>query len=113
MLFRSVTIPNGVTSIKAEMFQDCSGLTSITIPNSVTSIEDYAFWNCLGLTSITIPNSVTSIGDGAFLGCTSLVEVHITDLDAWKDISFDYNYANPLNNSNVKLYLNGVEVTDY
>ena len=37
----------------------------------------------------------------------------ITDLDAWKDISFDYHYANPLNNSNVKLYLNGVEVTDY
>jgi hypothetical protein len=38
------------------------GLTSITIPNSVTSIGDNVFNNCSGLTLIEIGNSVTSIG---------------------------------------------------
>ncbi len=39
---------------------------SFSIPNSVTSIGDNAFENCISLTSVTIPNSVTSIGDFAF-----------------------------------------------
>ena len=108
----SITIPNSVTSIESAAFSGCSGLTSIEIPNSVTSIGYEAFYGCSGLTSIEIPNSVTSIGWYAFYDCSGLKEVHITDLDAWKNISFGYK-ANPLNNSNAKLYLNGVEVTDY
>ena len=107
----SVTISNSVTSIGDYAFFYCSGLTSIEIPNSVTNIGEQAFCSCSALASITIPNSVTSIGGSAFSGCTGLKEVHITDLDAWKGISFGY-YDNPLNNG-AKLYLNGVEVTDY
>ena len=63
----SVTIPNSVTYIGDDAFQECS-LTSITIPNSVTDIRFEAFRNC-GLTSVTIPSSVRSIGYGAFFGC--------------------------------------------
>ena len=66
---KDLTIPNGVTEIKAYAFQGCSGLTSMTIPNSVTSIGNSAFRYCSGLTSITIPNSVTSIYGGAFYDC--------------------------------------------
>ena len=73
----SVTIPNSVTSIGNSAFAGCTGLTSITIPNSVTSIDSYAFHGCTGLTSITIPNSVTSIGSRAFYSCTGLTEVTI------------------------------------
>ena len=58
-----------VSSIGAEAFYHCSGLTSVTIPNSVKSIEYAAFEYCTGLTSVTIPNSVTSIGKGAFFHC--------------------------------------------
>ena len=38
----------------------------VVIPNGITSIGANAFWDCSGVTSITIPNSVTSIGNGAF-----------------------------------------------
>ena len=58
-----------VTSIGAEAFYCCSGLTSVTIPNSVTSIGESAFYKCSRLTSVTIPNSVTSIGRDAFYNC--------------------------------------------
>ncbi|WP_197018786.1 leucine-rich repeat protein, partial [Prevotella sp. P6B4] len=41
-------------------------ITDLVIPNGVTTIRNEVFANCEGLTSVTIPNSVTSIGDNAF-----------------------------------------------
>lgn len=74
---KDLVIPDGVTSIRYQTFDSCSGLTSVSIPNSVTSIGESAFWSCSGLTSITIPNSVTSIGSSAFSGCTGLTSIII------------------------------------
>jgi len=69
----SVTIPNGVTTIRTGAFAN-NQLTSITIPNSVTIIEYEAFARNQ-LTSVTIPGSVAVIGgnsdnygDGVFSG---------------------------------------------
>ena len=73
----SVTFPNSVTSIGSNAFWGCSGLTSVTISYSVTSIGSDAFRNCSGLTSVTIPNSVTSIGWIAFYVCSGLTSVTI------------------------------------
>ena len=64
---KEFVIPNGVTSISSDVFNDCPNLTSVTIPNSVTSI--YGFYNCPNLTSITIPQSVISIYDNSFFNC--------------------------------------------
>ena len=50
------------------------------IPNSVTSIEEDAFQNCSGLKSISIPNSVEFIGDWAFYGCKAIQSV-ISEID--------------------------------
>jgi hypothetical protein len=65
-------IPNSVTSIGAEAFDACFGLTSVTIPNSVTNIGESAFDRCTSLANVTIPNSVTSIGTEAFVFCLNL-----------------------------------------
>ena len=106
-----ITIPSGITEIKAYAFYKCTSLTSITIPDSVTSIGKYAFRDCTSLTSVTIPDGVTSIGEVAFQDCTSLKRVDITDLSAWCKMSFGNPSANPLSNG-AKLHLNGSELTD-
>ena len=74
---QSVVIPEGVTEIGDNAFEDCSSLTSVTIPEGVTRIGDWAFKGCSSLTSVTIPESVTRIGDKAFYGCSSLTSVDL------------------------------------
>ena len=130
---KSVTIPETVTSIGANAFGCCSGLTTLTLPNSLKNIGEYAFSGCIGLTSISIPNSVTSIGEQAFYGCSSLTSVtignsvtsigssafyeckgltsvHITDLTAWNNITYGDIESQPLYYAH-HLFLNGQEIT--
>ena len=68
-----LVIPESVTAIGDNAFQNCSGFTgSLNIPNSVTYIGNNAFEGCFGFTgSLNIPNSVTYIGNNAFINCTS------------------------------------------
>ncbi len=47
-------IPNGVTTIGNNAFNDCENLASIILPRSIVSIEYNAFWGCLNLTNIII-----------------------------------------------------------
>lgn len=84
---------------------------SVAIGDGVTSIEAGTFKDCSGLTSITIPSSVTAIGDYAFESCGALTEVHISDLKSWFNIKFNNVYANPLLYAQ-HLYLNGTELTE-
>ena len=71
------TIPNGVTSIDNNAFNDHTGLTSISIPVSVTSIGHDAFYGCIRLTCVSLPDSVISINSRAFSGCSGLTSVSI------------------------------------
>lgn len=72
-----ITIPNTVTNIGAGAFSYCEILTCVTIPSSITIIGEAAFDGCINLTSIDIPNSVTFIGDYAFRRCASLTNIDI------------------------------------
>jgi hypothetical protein len=54
------------------------GLTNGTyiVPNSVTNIGDEAFDDCTHLLNIVIPNSVNSISESAFAFCSRLTSVY-------------------------------------
>ena len=92
----SVTMPEGVTEVKAYTFYGFKDLIQVIIPESVTTIGDRAFSDCSSLTGITIPEGVTAIGEYAFYGCDSLTDVFITDLEAWCRIDFANDSATPM-----------------
>ena len=100
---KTTIIPNSVTSIWADAFYGCTGLTSIIIPNSVTSIGMYAFSGCTGLTSLTIPNSVMEVDEGAFYGCTGLTSVLIGNNS---ELSMDATFFDSKNLTQVTCYAN-------
>ena len=86
-----------------------TNLKSVTITSAET-IAKKAFCNCSSLRDIKIPDSVTSIGEDAFYYCSNLKDVYITDIEAWCNISFDNNNANPLSQA-YNLYLNNELLT--
>ena len=97
-------IPNSVTSIDSEAFENCLNITEITISDNVISIGANAFYNsgyynnesnwkdkvlyidnCLIQAkkdisgSYTIKNGTITIADNAFTGCKSLAGIIIPD----------------------------------
>lgn len=62
-----IDIPAGVTEIGVAAF-NCAGLTEITLPAGLTAIEDLAF-SCNFFTEITIPEGVERIESWAFYLC--------------------------------------------
>lgn len=54
-----------------------NGFKTITIPNTITSIGDKAFANYVGLTEVIIPSSVTSMGANVF-SATDLLIINST-----------------------------------
>ena len=126
----SITIPKTVTSIGGYAFYGCSNLTNFTIYNSSPIVDDHAFYNFTGvvttiefhckeisnwfpgsstLKKVIIGEEVETIKGYPF--GSSLTEVHISDLAAWCNITFDYHNSNPLNYAG-HLYMDGEEVTE-
>ena len=62
---REAVIPDGVTTIAASAFQNCTNLQSVYIPASVETIGANAFSGCTNLYSVTILGNPT-IGSKAF-----------------------------------------------
>ena len=90
---RNVTIPTSITCIDKYAFYDCYSLTDITIPNSITKIDNYAFTNCVNLMSVTLGSGVESIGIYAFHNCIRLVYIHnFSKIDLSYDADYDANY---------------------
>lgn len=69
--YKNVILPAGLTVLEDGAFAGGS-LRSISIPEGVTSIGEYAFYGCSDLEEVTFPTTLRSIGRGAFAGCPSL-----------------------------------------
>jgi hypothetical protein len=76
---KSIVLPNSITAIDYNSFEDCALLDSIRIPNSVTKLGNDAFMGCLKMTKLTLSNSITILPNYAFYYCQSLTEVILPD----------------------------------
>ncbi|GHU51794.1 hypothetical protein FACS1894132_00010 [Clostridia bacterium] len=83
-----------VTAIDEFAFFDCA-FKSIILPDSITSIGDWAFGWCESLENITIPYDVAFIGAQAFSFCPSLSSITVDEFNYnFRDIDgvlFDIN----------------------
>ena len=60
-----------VTAIGEGAFRGTE-VTSVEIPETITVISEEMFENCKSLNKVIIPDTITSIGGGAFTGCDQL-----------------------------------------
>ena len=73
---KSITIPEGVTSIWNDAFNECQSLTSVKMPKTLKYIGVRAFYNCSKLNNISLRNT-KSCGNEAFSGCESLTVIDL------------------------------------
>ena len=72
---KTVNIPMA-TELGESAFSEMTALENVIMPN-MTTIGANAFDGCTGLTVFTVPDSVTSIGKAAFKGCNNLTSITI------------------------------------
>ncbi|CAB4343728.1 MAG: leucine-rich repeat protein [Actinobacteria bacterium] len=91
----SVTIPDGVVSIKSGAFANNTYLTSIVLPSSLTAIKSGAFYRATSLTNIIFKpgsNLELVIENNAFAWTSSLKSVTIpANADALRSTTFKYS----------------------
>ena len=71
-----VDIPDSVTIIARNSFDNCKSLTQVHIPDSVTQIGNYAF-EYSGLTSLQLPPCLEVLGAQILVGNTGVTEITI------------------------------------
>ena len=74
-----LVIPDGIKSISARAFYNCSGLQSIKLPEGLISIGEQAFKNCSKLKDAAISEGVTELVYGTFQYCSGLENISLPD----------------------------------
>lgn len=73
-----INIGEGVTSIGAYTFHNCTALTEVSLPSSLAELGTCVFSGCKALSKVELPEATEIIGESAFSGCTALTSFHIT-----------------------------------
>lgn len=89
-------IPNTVTLIRENAFNNTTALTKLTIGNGVTDIEEGAFAQCTALTQMTVhPNQPPVVGEKVFENVSRSIPVFVPDramhsystTEVWKEFN--------------------------
>ena len=104
-------IPDNVTHIGANAFEDCTSLEEIELPNGLQYIGQSAFKGCTNLISVEIPDNVTHIGANAFEDCSNLDTIRISRKHhGITEIGIGtFN----ISNQNFKIYVSSNLILDY
>lgn len=85
--FASISLPDSLTELLAESFQNCDELTEITIPQGVTEIRASTFYSCNALKDVHLHDGILDIHANAFQNCSALVSIElpgsITEIHAY------------------------------
>ena len=100
-----------ITGIANGAFYYAKDLQVFVFADSVTHVQYEAFASLQKLEKVMMGTGLRYINLDAFKNCTSLKEVHIRDIEAWCNIAFSGEKANPLYYAH-NLYLNGELVTE-
>ena len=76
---KKIVIPEGITYIDDNAFEDCHRLEEIVLPESMETISEDAFIDCISLKFLRIPAKCRYLGEDALVGCESLEEIIIDD----------------------------------
>lgn len=79
---KEITIPEGIYTVWAYTFKNCSSLAKIKFPKTLEKIDQGAFENCTSLPYVFMPTNVKIVGSWSFKGCTGLAEVDMSWADA-------------------------------
>ncbi|WP_051688914.1 leucine-rich repeat protein [Butyrivibrio sp. AE2032] len=71
-----VSLPEGLTVVQYDTFNDCKSLKNVSLPSTVVTIGQGAF-NSSGLTSVTLPEGLKAIRSRAFAYCDDLKTVYM------------------------------------
>ncbi|MBR5818207.1 MAG: leucine-rich repeat domain-containing protein, partial [Clostridia bacterium] len=73
----NVSIPYSVTSIGARAFKDCENIEILSLTAGINSIGDYAFENCAKIEEIYLPATLKTLGSNPFSGCINLANFNV------------------------------------
>ncbi len=90
----SLTLPEGVTTIKERGLGAAIYLKTINLPASLTTIEEEGFSNTNGVFSLNIPSSVTFVGKNAFKYFTDKQTVAFNCTEDYARQYFEQYYDN-------------------
>lgn len=79
LLLEEINLPEGLAEIGDEAFYGCSKLLEIKVPEKVSRIGRSAFSSCRLLKEISLPESIAEIGEAAFHSCQELTEIALSD----------------------------------
>lgn len=90
-----IVLPDNLTAIGDNAFQQQSIRGSLIIPEGVTRIGEYAFWGCDNLTGVlSLPSTLSSIGRSAFSGCKFTCELLLPqNLNSIGESAFSGSYG--------------------
>ena len=119
-----IVIPDSVTRMEHEVFEECWKLTSAVIGKGITDLEERAFRICQRLEHLELPEGLKKVGYRAFEECYSLKtvwvggkEYRIGDPDAPAPVQLVYDCLEEIRDKIRRDYENGLmdefEYIDY